>query len=237
MNSNPYQKAKDYPISLCYAKLKITTSLKNWRPISLLNVDYKIISKVLTNRLRLVMENLIHKDQTCAVLGRTIFDNIHLLRDIVDYCDQKQLPLAFICLDQEKAFHRVNYDFLFKALEAYNFAPSFIQWIKILYRNTSSSVIVNFTISEPFDLSRGIRQGCSFSPLLYVLLLEPFARKVRQDNEIIGVKLPGTSDRVKIILYVDDSTGVCSTEKSIDRLIFVTFIWKSFWIKIVTFKN
>ena len=78
--------------------------MKCYRPISLLNIDYKIISKVISQRLGTVLPRIIHLDQTCAVKGRPIFDNVHLLRNIVDYTERKDLSACFISLDQEKAF-------------------------------------------------------------------------------------------------------------------------------------
>ena len=207
-----------YITLLCKDKAH-SEEMKNYRPISLLNYDYKIISKSICNRMSLVLENIIHPDQVCAVKGRTIFDNLHLLRDIVDYVDQKDLPLAFISLDQEKAFDRVNYDFMFRTLSAFNFGPSLIQWVKTLYSDIKSSVIVNNYISDTFDVTRGVRQGCSLSPLLYVLILEPFAIKVREDPEISGIKLPGSKTEVKVSLYADDSTGICTNDFSIKKLL------------------
>lgn len=105
------------------------------------------------------------------------------MKNIIDYCKQKQLPLAFISLDQEKAFDRINYDFLFQTLSAFNFGPSLIRWIKTLYNDVCSSVIVNNHISDPITLHRGLRQGCSLSPLLYVLCLKPFAIKTIRINK------------------------------------------------------
>lgn len=135
-----------------------STDVKNYRPISLLNCDYKLISKTITNRVKKVLEYIINPDQTCAVPGRTIFNNLHLMRNIIDYCEQKQLLLAFISLDQEKAFDRANYDFLFQTLSAFNFGPSLIHWIKTLYTEVRSSIIVNNHISDSFLLHRGVRQ-------------------------------------------------------------------------------
>lgn len=193
--------------------------MKNWRPISLLNYDYKIISKSITNRLSSVIASIVHEDQTCAVKGRSIFDNIHLLRNIIDYVNQKNLPCIFLNLDQEKAFDRVSYDFLFKCLHTYGFGENFIQWIKILYTNIQSSVIVNNFVSSPFELYRGVRQGCALSPLLYVLCLEPFANQVRLDPNIIGLQLPGSNETAKISLYADDSTGILTNLKSVQALL------------------
>ena len=112
------------------------------------------------------MHLLVHPDQTCAVKDRSILDNAHLLRNITDYVEQKNIPCAFLSLDQEKAFDRVEYDFLFQALQKYNFGPNIIKLIKILYTDISSSVMVNNFISDPFPLSRGVKQGCSLFSLV-----------------------------------------------------------------------
>jgi len=103
--------------------------LKNWRPISLLNLDYKIISKVLTIRLRNVMSDLVYIDQTCSVPGRSILDNTHLLRSVIDYVNQKNIFCGILSLDQEKAFDRVDHTFLFACLKQYGFGNSFLQWV------------------------------------------------------------------------------------------------------------
>ena len=102
-------------ISLLYKKGDIEL-LKNWRPISLLNVDYKIGLKAFANRLQLILPSILNSDQTCSVPGRSIFENLMLARDSIDYCQEKKLPLALIKIGQEKAFDRVNWDFLLKAL-------------------------------------------------------------------------------------------------------------------------
>ena len=116
--------------------------MKNCRPISLLNYDNKIFLKTLTNRLGTVMDILVHEDQTCAVKGRSIFDNVHLLRNIIDYVEQKELPCIFLNLDQEKAFDRVSYDFLFKCLET---VLSFV--LSVIYVPSANSTITqNFSL-------------------------------------------------------------------------------------------
>ena len=82
--------------------------LKNWRPISLLNVDYKILSKALTTRLSRVLSSIIREDQTCSIPGRTIFDNLALFRDTLDYISVTDETGILVNLDQEKAFDRVD---------------------------------------------------------------------------------------------------------------------------------
>ena len=97
----------------------------------------------------------------------------------MDYAEQKDIPVAIINLDQAKAFDRVSHSFLFDCMEAYRLGPSFLKWIKLLYMDISSSVLVNGHISEPFPVLRSVRQDCGLSPLLYVLSVEPFVWKIK----------------------------------------------------------
>ena len=92
-------------------------NLKNWHPILLLNVDYKICSKALSSRLSLVLEKVVTPDQTCSVPGRSISSNLVILRDMLDYIDRTNEPGIIISLDQEKAFDRVDCTFLMNLLK------------------------------------------------------------------------------------------------------------------------
>ena len=141
--------------------------LKNWRPISLLNYDYKIMTKVMSNRLCTVLPFIIGNDQTGAVPGRSIAHSIALTRDIIDYCNQNKINGAIIALDQTKAFDTVNWEFMFKALEKFGFGPQFIAWVKLCYTDIYSAIKINGHISEYFNLERGVRQGCCLSMGLY----------------------------------------------------------------------
>jgi len=206
-------------ITLICKDVNNSENVKNWRPISLLNVDYKIISKVLCTRLGTVIGEVVHLDQTCAVPGRSIQDNCHLIRNVLDYVEQKNLPCAFLSLDQEKAFDRVSHEFLFKTLDSFGFGPNFQKWVKILYKDISSAVIVNQHISRSFPVTRSVRQGCGLSPALYVLTLEPLLHKIRQNPNIKGVQLPGSSDSAKVTAFADDGLGFCTTDASVKSLL------------------
>ena len=149
-------------------------SLKNWRPNSLLNFDYKTETKALSNHIHKVLPNILNKDKTCGVPGRSIFENLFLLRDTIDYTRLKHLPAAVIGLDQEKAFVRVNHSFLQRVLAKFNFGPDFCRWLRVIYTDISSLVINNGWLSSPFSLQRGVRQGCPLSPLLYCLVTRAY---------------------------------------------------------------
>ena len=189
--------------------------LKNWRPISLLNVDYKIISKVLTSRLSKVLHKLVNIDQTSSVPGRSILDNCHLFRNIIDYIDEKPCNISFISLDQEKAFDYINHEYMFSCLESYNISPVFINWVKTLYNNINSKVITNNYLSPSFPIQRGVRQGCPLSPLLYILVFETLLTKIRNSPNINGLTLPGTNEQVKLSAFADDATLVLTDYTSI----------------------
>lgn len=147
--------------------------IMNWRPVSLLCADYKILSKALANRLREVMDLVIHQDQTYCVPGRNILDNVSLIRDILDISDSLGIKTGLISLDQEKAFDRVEHHYLWKTLESFSLSPGLMAMIKVLYRDIESVLKINGSLSGPFKVCRGVRQGCSISGMLYALAIEP----------------------------------------------------------------
>ena len=176
--------------------------LANYRPISLLNCDLKILTKSLANRLKLVLPDLIHRTQT-AVHGRRIDYTIHLLRDLIQLADNENLSAGFIFLDQEKAFDRVNHQFLFRVMRQYNIGDTFINWLQKLYSNATTTVLVNGHHTPLISLTRGVRQGCPISSLLYVLVIEILALQLRQNPNIVGFTVGG--EKIISTHYADDA--------------------------------
>ena len=207
-------------ISLICKNVNEPELCKNYRPISLLNVDYKILTKALCNRLRLCLSDIIHPDQTCSVPGRSIFDNCHLIRDIINDINNTDTEDFGILLstDQEKAFDRVDHSYLLYILKQYGFDDNFIRWISILYNDISSAVIVNGHISDFFPIERSVRQGCSLSPLLYIMCLEPVLQAIRNDPVIKGVQVPGSKTPSKLTAYADDCKFFLKSQPSAVRV-------------------
>ena len=202
-------------------------SLKNWRPISLLNVDYKICSKALSSRLSSVLGKIVTPDQTCSVPGRSISSNLVILRDKLDYIDRTDEPGILISLDQEKAFNRVDRSFLMNLLQHFGFGPSFCRWILTLYHGANMQVMVNGWLSRKIDLQRGVRQGDSFSPMLYILCVEVLAAKIRNNPEIEGFLLPGARGKYfKVGQYADDTTGFLKDLRSLRVLLDVVSLYE-----------
>ncbi|KAJ8034902.1 hypothetical protein HOLleu_21924 [Holothuria leucospilota] len=187
-----------------------TTNASNWRPISLLNTDYKLIAKILQTRLARVLPSIVNEYQTCAIPGRSIHNNMLIVRDVVDFCTMKDLPCALISIDQEKAFDKVNWSFLMKVLRKFNFGKNFQRWFSILYNNIYSCLLINGNLSEPVYMKRGVRQGCPLSPLLYILFVEPLASFINSCVSIKGFAVPGSRKSIKFLQYADDATCIAT---------------------------
>ena len=193
-------------------------NLKNWRSISLLNVDCKICSKALSFRLCKVLGSIVDPDQTCSVPGRSISSNLALLRDTLDFIERTGETGILVSLDQEKAFDRVNRSFLMNLLEHFGFGPSFCSWIFTLYKGAYMHILVNF-LSDPVPLLRGVRQGDALSPMIYVLFVEVLASHIRDSPAIEGFLLPGAGGvQFKVRQFADDTTAFVKNDSSLFSL-------------------
>jgi len=201
-------------------KGKDRTLLKNWRPISLLNVDYKLLSKTLSERLKKVLPKIIHSDQAGFVCGRNIVDNIRTVLDILEYTKAENIPGILINIDFEKAFDAVSWDFITVVLKKkFKFDDAFINWIKVLYNGVSSCILNNGFTSRYFNLQRGVRQGDPMSPYIFILIAEVLACKVRQNKNIEGIEIGGHN--IKVLQYADDTNGIVLNLKSAKHFLYV----------------
>lgn len=163
-----------------------------------------------------VIHLVVADDQSCGVPGRYIGENVALVRDAASFASQLNVPLALLTFDQEKAFDWVDWDFMNATLLKMGFQPSFLRWINLFYHHVQSSINVNGYISPFFELSRGVRQGCPLSPLLYVLVAEVLSCNIRCDPRIVGLSIPGAPSCLSPILqYAHDTTLILSTDAAI----------------------
>jgi exonuclease III len=191
--------------------------LKNWRPISLLNTDYKILTKALATRLKMVLPSVIHPDQVAYLKGRYIGQNIRTIIDVMDYTKQNNLEGIIAFLDFEKAFDSINWQVIDEALEAFNIGVNFRKWVKVVYKNISSCVTNCGYSSEYFEISRGVRQGCPLSAYLFIVVAEVLAIKIRNNKDIKGIKIGDTE--IKVIQMADDTTNFIQNEESLQELL------------------
>ena len=132
--------------------------VKNWRPITLLNTDYKTAAKAIANRLQNVLPKLINSDQTGFLKGRFIAAGA-----------ARNIPGLLMFLDFENVFDSVEWSFIWKTLSSFNFGSSLINWIKLCYCSIESCVLNNGWASSYFTPERGVRQGCPISPYIFIL--------------------------------------------------------------------
>ena len=158
------QIANHRQVTLVEKTNKDTRLLKSWRPISLLNTDLKLISKVLANRIQNVLPSLISENQS----GRCIGDPIRLISDILNETECKGIPGIIFAADFEAAFDSVHRALIFKTMKKFGFTDDFIKWIKLLHKNTKSCIINNGFSTGYFTSNRGTRQGDPLSPYIFM---------------------------------------------------------------------
>ena len=146
-----------------------------------------------------------------------------LIRDVVTYATSANVPVAILSLDQEKAFDRVDWGFLRSILVHMGFGPSFVSWVDLFYSGVQSAVKVNGYLTHFFKLSRGVRQGCPLSPLLYALHAEVLACNCRANPMIRGLLLPRASSPLSVVSQYADDTSVVVTTTDTIKAVFDTY--------------
>ena len=190
--------------------------LRNWRPLSMLCTDYKILAACFAARLSSVANKLILPEQTGFMSGRHIGSNILLVQGVLDLAEEG----CVIMLDQEKAYDRVCWSFLRRALERYGFGPAFRAAISTLYKDSMSCVQVNGWTSGKFALERSVRQGDPLSPILYNLIDNFLAAAIMGDPAYAGLQLqlPAPCPKIASSLYADDKTFFARDEADLTAL-------------------
>lgn len=205
-------------ITLLPKKDKDTLSIDNWRPISLLNVDYKISTKVISNRIKNVLNKLINVNQTGFIKGRYIGENVRTLMEIMEEANENNTPGLIFFADFQKAFDSLDHEFVIKCLNTLNFGESLIQWISLFYKNAKSCISNNGHLSDFFEVKKGVRQGCPLSAYIFILCIELLSRQINDNVDITGLSLGG--NEIKQTLFADDASFTLNgSERSFKELI------------------
>ena len=190
--------------------------VEDLRPITLLNVPYKIFTKTLARRLKKVLGRIVHKNQTGFIPRRNIFDNFLNVQEGLNLAISSPVPTMGIKLDLEKAYDNVNWQFIFKVLEWLSFPLSFINWIKGCLKGARSAINFYGGTTPSFLMGRSIRQGCPISPMLFSLITQVWCVLIDQalDNgDIKGISIPGENKQLCIQLFADDSMILIEASK------------------------
>jgi exonuclease III len=204
-------------ISLLPKDGKDTRYLKNWRPLTLLNNDYKFLAKSIADRCKKVLPIIISQNQNGFVPGRNIGANIIRTLDLIEWCNEENIPGLMVNIDVEKAFDSVSWNFMYKALKYFKFPDQFINMIRSLYNNLEICTMNNGHLSRFAPVGRGMRQGCPLSPILFVIVIELLNIYISQSKKLQGVKMHKTSHIIS--QFADDTSFYLINKKGmLDRL-------------------
>lgn len=202
------------------------TKIANYRPITLLNTDYKLLTKILSIRLASVAPGIIHESQAGFVPGRRLRNHTQLAKLIMNWAEAREVNGAIIALDQEKAYDKVAHDYLWKVLEKFGIPERFIATVKTLYARAETRVMINRVSSNTYQVYRGVRQGDPLSCLLFDLAIEPLSAMIR-NSPLKGIKILRTAEALKAILFADDTTVYLAEEDDFGVLQEILDTWCS----------
>eukprot|EP00253_Pinus_taeda_P028396 PITA_28396 len=174
-----------------FRKEERTITPTKFRPIALCNIIYKVISKVIANRLMPLLPLLISPEQSGYIEGRQILDGIILTHEIIHSLKISKQAGMILKIDLSKAFDKLSWTYIQKMLCSFGFSPMWVRWIQSLISSTFFSILVNGIPSQPFSPSRGIRQGDPLSPFLFVLMAEGLGRHIK--HALLSQHLKGIS--------------------------------------------
>ena len=215
-------------------KKKICETPIDFRPISLCNVLYKLVSKVLANRLKRVLPIIIHESQSGFVPGRLITDNILVAYECFHYLRKKKKGkegFLGLKLDMSKAYDRVEWSFLEQMMLKLGFPGSFVTLIINCIKSASFSILVNGQPSRTFVPTRGLRQGDPLSPFLFIICAEGLSTLLRDaeaKKEIHGLKIGKKVDAISHLFFADDSLLFTrANEEEVDKVLDILSIYEA----------
>jgi len=191
-----------------------------FRPISLCNVSYKIVTKILSNRLKTLLPHLISSNQGGFVPHRQITDNVILVQEAIHSSLSRQEQGMIIKLDMENAFDRVYHHFLIEVLKKFGISSNFISTISGCISNPWTTPLINGRSSRYFRGTRGFRQGCPLFPFLFIIMAETISihlENLRNQKLITGIGIERGTKEINHSLFVDDTFLIGGASRKMEK--------------------
>ncbi|KAJ0892121.1 putative RNA-directed DNA polymerase [Helianthus annuus] len=189
-------------------KIGDPSNLGDFRPISLIGSIIKVVSKVLANRLKVVLGRIVSETQSAFLSGRYILDGLLMTSEVISWAKKRDRKIFLFKIDFEKAYDNVNWDFLLSVLSQMDFPSIWCDWIRGILVSSRASVLVNGSPTFEFGCQKGIRQGDPLSPFLFIILMEALSGMINQACDIgafQGVKFSNDGPSLSHLLYADDA--------------------------------
>ncbi|CAI5484927.1 unnamed protein product [Closterium sp. Yama58-4] len=187
--------------------------LNNYRPITLLNFTYKVLARVVADRMKSVLHMVISPEQYGFIPGRRLSDAVALVADIIEGAKNGKKDWYLLLVDFQKAFDSVSREFLFSVLEKMGFPERLVGWVKGLHEGTTTKLLINGWLGDGVDVVSGVRQGCPLAPYLFLCAVEPLALEVERR----GLGLEKEGHRLGYLGYADDTTLVLQGREQIGQ--------------------
>jgi len=192
--------------------------MTNYRGISLMSIAAKVYNRILLDRIRPHVDPLLRNNQAGFRPGRSCAQQIHILRRIMEGFKEYQLPLIATFVDFKKAFDSINRSMMFSVLRHYGIPQTIVDAIQVLYTNSSSAVMVDGSISEPFNVTTGVLQGDVLAPFLFIILVDYLLGKASgSDTGLLTCPRRSSRYPVKILNDLDFADDIALLESSIPR--------------------
>jgi hypothetical protein len=191
-------------IIVCLPKSTSPRTLEDYRQISLLTTEYKLLARIYARRLRHILADQLQNNHFCGVPGNPILDATSYTRDVLANAKTTGTPMCVLTSDFQQAFDRISHQYLFHILQPYGISPWCVERIHAFYDQATASVQINGSLAGSISIRSGVRQGCPFSVALFALCFHPLIRAL--EDSLPSINIGRHTQHGPVIAYADDVT-------------------------------